>query len=172
MNKIKQWGAVLLAGLAFGAQAEVAEQSDSHFVVKHSFSSPKSAEHVYKHFLQINRWWEPDHTFSGKAENLHIDLKKHRCFCETMPKGGFVRHMEIVHVQPENRVVMTGGLGPLQDQAVNGAMIWTFEETDKGTKVNLEYRVNGFIVGGMGKWPAAVDFVLGTQIKRLEGLTR
>lgn len=159
---------VLMASLS--ANAEVTEQSENHFIVKHQLTSNKSLEHVYQQFSAVSQWWESDHTFSGKAENLYFDFAKERCFCERMPDNGFVRHLEVIHVQPRKRVVFSGGLGPLQDQTVNGKMIWSFEQTDKGVKVDIEYRVYGKIVDGMGKWPGAVDFVLGTQVKRLKAL--
>ena len=161
----------LLLGLAsFAAQAELAEHSEQHFIIKHQFNSKKPLAEVYRQFKQVNKWWEAGHTFSGKAENLYFDFDQQRCYCEKLDNGGFIRHLAVIHVQPQKKVVFSGGLGPLQDQPVNGKMIWSFTESDKGVEVTVEYRVYGMIVGGMGEWPKAVDFVIGTQVKRLAEL--
>jgi hypothetical protein len=81
-----------------------------------------------------------------------------------MPEAGFVRHLGLIYLQPQKRLVFEGGLGPLQDQPVNGNLIWTLSTIDKGTEVTLEYRVFVRIVGGMAKWPAAVDFVFADPV--------
>lgn len=171
---MKLWSCFVLACVMsiFGAKvnAKVTEQGANHFVVKHQFASKQSASEVYNMFTQVNKWWEPDHSFEGKAENLYFDFDKQRCYCESVSNGGFVEHLAVIHVQPMKKVVFSGGLGPLQDHAVSGKLIWTFTPEDTGTKVELEYRVYGHITGGMGEWPQAVDFVLGTQIKRLAKL--
>ena len=73
---------------------------------------------------------------------------------------------------PQSKVVFSGGLGPLQDQAVSGKLIWSFKQQDDKVVVEVEYRVFGYIEGGMGKWPQAVDFVLGTQVNRLAQLVQ
>ena len=168
---------LLLANLVLIAmptmlQAKIASQSEQHFVVSHKFESKKSVETVYKTFTNVSSWWEASHTFDGKAENLYFDFDQQRCFCEKVANGGFVQHLAAIHVQPMKKVVFSGGLGPLQDQAVSGKLLWTFEQTDNGVKVNVEYRVYGMIVDGMGKWPEAVDFVLGTQVKKLASLLK
>lgn len=162
--------AVVLALMASIAQAKVSSESTEHFIVNHQLVSSKSLAEVYGQFIAVDKWWEADHSFSGKADNLYFDFNSHRCFCEKLNKGGFVRHLAVVYVEPHKKVVFSGGLGPLLDQAVNGKMIWTFNQTEQGVEVKLEYRVYGMIVGGMGEWPKAVDFVLGTQMKRLKAL--
>ena len=44
------------------------------------------------------------------------------CWCEKLPNGGGVRHMQVVNVMPGKMLVMTGGLGPLQSMAATGSM--------------------------------------------------
>ncbi len=148
--------------------AEITEQSEHSFVVKQQFISDKEPALIFAAFKQVQQWWEADHSFGGKAEMLYFDFAKERCFCEKLPDGGFVRHLEVIHMQPNKRVVFSGGLGPLQDQPVVGKLIWQFEVLEQGVEVSAEYRVYGQIIGGMGKWPGAVDFVLGAQVKRLQ----
>lgn len=170
LTQLTRWlmTAVLLTG--FGAQAQVNEQSEHHFVIKHQFVSQTKLEKLYHQFAHVQWWWEASHSLSGDAENLYFSFGKDKCFCEKMKGRGFVEHLKVIHYQPEKRIVFSGGLGPLQDQPVNGRLIFTFDETDKGVLVKLEYRVAGTIIGGMKTWPAAVDRVLGAQLKNLEKL--
>ncbi|MCJ8270303.1 MAG: hypothetical protein MJK04_12985 [Psychrosphaera sp.] len=95
----------LLLGLAsFAAQAELAEHSEQHFIIKHQFNSKKPLAEVYRQFKQVNKWWEAGHTFSGKAENLYFDFDQQRCYCEKLDNGGFIRHLAVIHVQPQKKV--------------------------------------------------------------------
>lgn len=150
--------------------AKVDTQSNQHFVVKHEFTVEKPLMSVFQKFKQVDKWWEGDHSFSGDASNLYFDFDKARCFCEQMPNGGFVEHLQVIHVEEMKKVVFSGGLGPLQEHPVNGKLIWQFEAQDNLVKVSVEYRVFGFVVGGMEQWPKAVDFVIGVQVKRLKAM--
>ena len=150
--------------------AKVDSQSKQHFVIKQELVVKKPLSAVFQQFKQVDKWWEGDHSVSGDATNLYFDFDKGRCFCEQMPNGGFIEHLQVIHVVEQKKVVFSGGLGPLQDHPVNGKLIWLFEEQDGQVKVSVEYRVHGFVVGGMEKWPEAVDYVLGVQVKRLKTL--
>lgn len=175
--------------------AKIDNQGKQHFVVKHEFMVEQSLNVVFERFKQVSKWWEGEHSFSGNAANLYFDFDKERCFCEKMPNGGFVEHLQVIHVSDQKKVVFSGGLGPLQEHAVSGKLIWRFTEHEKAVqdnaehgnakqgnteqesakqsnqvKVSVEYRVFGHVVGGMEQWPKAVDFVLGVQVKRLKGL--
>lgn len=159
-----------LVFLAMPTFAKVDNQSEQHFVIKHEFTVDIPVTKVFQKFKQVELWWEGSHSFTGDASNLYFDFDKQRCYCEQIPTGGFVEHLSVIHVTDNQKVVFSGGLGPLQDHPVSGKLIWQFEQQDNKTKVSLEYRVFGFIVGGMDKWPSAVDYVLGVQVKRLEQL--
>ena len=170
MKKLKWLLLATLTVCGWSANAEITDQSTQHFVVAEQFKSNKSLAEVYRQFTQVSQWWEADHSFLGNADNLFFDFDKQRCFCEKVDGGGFIQHLEVIHVRPQKQVVFNGGLGPLQDQPVIGKMIWTFELVDKAVLVKVEYRVFGMIIGGMGQWPKAVDFVVTTQVKRLKAL--
>ena len=161
---------VCLALMTLPALAKIDSQSEQHFVVKHEFSVDTPVTQVFQKFRQVDKWWEGDHSFTGDASNLYFDFDKQRCFCEQVPNGGFVEHLRVIHVMDNQKVVFSGGLGPLQEHPVSGKLIWQFEQQDGKTKISLEYRVFGFIVGGMDKWPSAVDYVLSVQVKRLQEL--
>jgi hypothetical protein len=59
----------------------------------------------------------PSHTFSGNAHNLSIEEKAMGCFCEKLPDGGGVSHMEVVYFAPGKTLRLSGALGPLNTWA-------------------------------------------------------
>ena len=63
------------------------------------------------------QWWSKDHTYSGDAARMSLQLRPGGCFCETLDGGGGIEHMRVTFVQPGERVVLTGSLGPLLYEA-------------------------------------------------------
>jgi hypothetical protein len=47
-------------------------------------------------------------------------------------------------------------------------MTFNLSPADGGTKLELTYTVTGYFPDGAGKWPVAVDGVLGEQITRFK----
>ena len=62
---------------------------------------------------------------------------------------------------------MRGGLGPLQSLGVEGSQSWTLAPADGGTRLELTYRVGGYLAEGLDGWAPAVDSVLAQQLERL-----
>lgn len=171
---------VLLAGTAAPASAEVVAVSDSHFIVKHSVTAPADRTAVWKALIAPARWWNKDHTWSGNADNLYLDAQATGCFCEKLPRPadapadqrmGSVEHLHVVYADPQAGLLrMTGGLGPLQGEAMGGIMTIRLVTVDGGTRIDVEYAVNGlFRIKGESIAPA-VDQVLGEQFGRLAAL--
>jgi hypothetical protein len=75
--------------------------------------------------------------------------------------------MEVVNAMPGKALVMLGGLGPLQSLATAGSLTVAFSAAEGGTKLEATYAVNGYVAGGMAKWAAPVDGVIGEQMTRL-----
>ena len=72
--------------------------------------------------------------------------------------------MEIVYLDPGKLLRMTGGLGPPQALAVNGAMTVQFAKfDDQSTKVDVTYAVGGYMDKGLDKIASSVDAVLREQ---------
>jgi hypothetical protein len=157
--------AVALA-LASGAEAKVTSQSASGFSVTYSADVPSEPKAAYDAFLKIGSWWSSDHSFSGDAKNLSIETRNGGCWCEKLPDGGFVRHMEVTHVAPGNALVFAGGLGPLHFMGVAGTMLVSFKKVDKGTTVTLSYSVGGYDEKGFEALSNGVDKVLSEQFQR------
>ncbi|MEM7781883.1 MAG: ATPase [Planctomycetota bacterium] len=113
------------------------------------------------------KWWDGSHSYSGKAENLSLDLKKMAMF-EELPDGGFVRHLEIIYFQPGKAIRLSGGLGPLQPMGVNGSLTISLKKIETGTQIDLQYNVSGAAKLSLDKLAGPVQFVLTNQLKRLK----
>jgi hypothetical protein len=117
-------GVLLLSFAAAVPRAEVVDSSASGFTVKITQHVGAPVAKTYATALAVGTWWQSSHTYSGSAANLTIDPKAGGCWCETLPDGGSVQHMQVVLVIPNQIVRFTGGLGPLQTMAAAGAMQW------------------------------------------------
>jgi uncharacterized protein YndB with AHSA1/START domain len=148
------------------AAAEVVGSNDNGFELRQTveLSSPPRA--AFDAFTQIARWWDDDHTYSGKSANLSLSLRAGGCFCEALPRGGGVEHMRIAYLAPGEQLVMTGSLGPLLYEATSGVMAVKVERTGRGSRLTLNYKVAGFANGGAAKLAPLVDRVLAGQLER------
>jgi hypothetical protein len=62
----------------------------------------------------------------------------------------------------------TGGLGPLQDEAVAGTLTWRLKAVPGGTEVTQTYQVAGHARAGLEKLAPIVDGVLAEQLSGLQ----
>jgi hypothetical protein len=150
--------------------ADVVDSSASGFTVKHTINIQGSPQDVYAKIFKIGDWWSSAHTFSQDSHNLSLEEKVGGCFCEKLPTGGGVKHMEVVYMAPAKSVVLHGTLGPLQAVAAAGSMQIQLSAADGGTKVEVSYAVSGYLAAGMNTWAAPVDGVLNLQFMRLKSL--
>ncbi|MBU2970456.1 SRPBCC domain-containing protein [Pseudoalteromonas sp. C2R02] len=163
MNKLL----ILLFFFSSSLFAEVI-QKDKHgfkIIIKKTVNVSSSA--TYKQFLNISQWWNKDHTWFGKSENLTLEPKAGGCFCEKS-KGREVLHMTVSYVDPNTELRMIGGLGPLQIMGVQGGMSWKFSAiTQTKTEIIHTYQVVGFMPEGLDKLAAVVDKVQSSQVDSL-----
>jgi hypothetical protein len=160
---------VALIAILIGApsSAEVVSASSSGFEVRESVPLVVAPDVVWSSFANISEWWDPEHTYSGKSENLSLSLQPGGCFCERFPKGGGIEHMRVAYIEPGKHVVLTGALGPLLYEATIGVMDVQVKPVAGGAQLTLDYKVAGFANGGANKLAAAVDGVLAQQMTRL-----
>lgn len=145
------------------------DSSAGGFTVKTTLTIQAAPAVVYERLVHnVGEWWSSAHTFSGDAHNLSIKDQAMGCFCETLPDGGAVRHMEVINAAPGKRLVMSGALGPLQSMAVTGSMQIRLSPADGGTKLEVTYAVGGYVPAGLSTWAAPVDGVLAEQFTRLK----
>ncbi len=167
----------LIALCAVPASAEVTEVRDSGFIVKLSAEAQASKSETWKTLIAPARWWSSEHTYSGDAGNLWLDAQATGCFCEKLPRPkdapetqriGSIEHMHVVYADPQSGVLrMSGGLGPLQQDAGNGTLTVTLKQANEVTRIDWVYAVSGLIVLKPEEIAPLVDQVLREQIERL-----
>ena len=149
------------------ANAAVVETSATSLQVRHTFTVAAKPEKVWQSLLHVEKWWSSGHTFSGSASNLRLEAKPGGCFCETLPDGGGVLHMTVVHVRPNAQLTLAGALGPLQTSGATGAMTFEIAPAATGSTVTFVYNIGGYFKGGLNSISAPVDMVLIEQLERL-----
>ena len=168
MRKSYVWASVaLFLTWTQTVYAEVLAAGDHGFqikVVRTVKAGVNQVDHAIIH--EVADWWDPAHTFSKDAKNLSMDLANRR-FHEALPNNGFVTHMEIAHYRPSDTIRLTGGLGPLQEMGVQGALTMRLKANQDATVVTLTYNVTGFSPDGLAKLAPVVDGVLTAQLDRL-----
>lgn len=161
---------ILLISALFSATPAAAEvvSADAHgFEVRHSINLVVPQAQAFRSFSQIQNWWSKDHSFSGNAANLSLDMRPGGCFCERLDNGGGVEFMRVAFLQPGERVVLRGTLGPMLFEASDGVMDVQVGRVAGGSKIVLTYRASGFDKGNGADLAPLVDQVLGEQMKRL-----
>ena len=127
----------------------------------------RASAEAYAALGDVGAWWSGAHSYSGDAANMRIELWAGGCFCETLPDGGTVEHMRVIQALPGRVLRMSGGLGPLQEEAVAGTLTWTLRAVPGGTEIVSRYLVSGHVRGDTGAYAAPVDAVLREQFERL-----
>jgi hypothetical protein len=159
---------VLLVLLASApAQAEIKASSPSGFEVERKAFVLATPEAVFAQIGRVAEWWDPVHSYSGKAAGLRLELRAGGCFCENIGPGASVEHMRVIYADPKVGIRLSGALGPLQKEAVTGTLSWSFKELGSGTEVTQNYIVTGFARGGIQSFAVPVDKVLSEQFDRL-----
>jgi hypothetical protein len=167
MNKLIAVAAAL--ALAPAAEAEVKSATDAGFETETKVVVSATPAETYAALSRIGDWWNPEHSYSGKAANLRLEARAGGCFCEVTDGGGTIEHMRVVYAQPGQTLRLQGGLGPLQAEAASGTLTWSLKAVEGGTEVTQSYVVGGYVRGGATKLAAIVDKVLAEQITRLKG---
>jgi hypothetical protein len=152
--------------VASPVSAAVLNASDHGFEIQQSVNLVVPQADAFAAFGQIGQWWSNEHTYSGDAKRMSLQLRPGGCFCEPLDGGGGIEHMRVAYLQPGERVVLTGSLGPLLYEATSGVMDVKVERIAGGSRVTMNYRVAGFANGGAEKLAPLVDQVLAEQMKR------
>lgn len=151
-----------------GAKADVADSSAGGFTIKVTVTIHAAPADVYHKLINVGDWWSSNHTFSHDAHNLSIEEKPMGCFCEKLPGGGFVRHMEVIYAEPGKTLRMSGAIGPLQAFAASGAMTISLSPAPEGTTMLLIYTLGGYAPQGLAGIAPVVDTVLTEQVTRFK----
>ena len=123
--------------LASPASAAVIAADDHGFEVQNSVNLVVPQDQAFAAFGQVGQWWNNEHTYSGDAKRMSLQMRAGGCFCEPLENGGGIEHMRVTYVQPGERIVMTGSLGPLLFEATAGVMDVKVERIAGGSKVTM-----------------------------------
>ncbi|GAB3032474.1 SRPBCC family protein [Oleiagrimonas citrea] len=166
MKNILVLACLLTPIFAIPARADVVQHAADGFHVHVQVDVAHAPKRVYADLLRIDRWWSSSHTFSGKAQNLSLQARAGGCFCEHW-NGGSVEHARVIAALPGHALVLEGALGPLQTMAVEGVLRFALTPHDGGTRVEVDYRVNGSSLSQLSDVAPAVDRVITEQVTRL-----
>jgi len=160
--------------LAFSAtqptRAEVRNPAADGFVSLHSLEIAASPARTWAALGSIGRWWNSAHTWSGDARNLRLKTEAGECFCERW-KDGSVEHGRVLMARRDTLLRLHALLGPVQAMAVNATLTFTLKPMEEGTRLEVEYRVNGSSASGLDTLAPAIDRVIGEQAGRLKRFT-
>ncbi len=150
------------------ALADVVSSGPSGFLVHFEFVSHRDPAATWQRLVRPQDWWSKEHTYSQDAANLSLTLAPGGCWCEQLPGGGFVRHMEVVYAAPGKGLRLLGGLGPLQKMGASGALSFALKPSgEHDTTVVVDYAVTGYAAGGFTEIAGAVNDVLAEALKHL-----
>ncbi len=161
-------GWCLLAMTSGVAHAETSEVSSSGFTVTHSMVVDSDPAKVWIAFTQLPRWWNSAHTWSGQASNMSLDAQAGGCWCERWGDASSAMHGRVLMALPGSALRLQAWLGPLQEMPVSGVLTFGTARRDGATRLRVTYRVSGAAEAGLDKLAAAVDAVLGEQVRRLK----
>jgi uncharacterized protein YndB with AHSA1/START domain len=155
--------------LGAAAPAEVTQSSAAGFEISQTVTANAPIAQVWETLRAPQRWWDKEHTYSGDSANLYLDSQATGCFCERLPGKGSIEHAHIVYIQPPRMMRLTGGLGPLQAEAVNATLTFKLDpEGTNATRITMTYVVGGYVRAGADTLAPKVDEVLATQMVNLK----
>jgi len=163
-------GAAMMVSPAPSARADTIAVTPSAFVSSFRDDVKATPDAVWKAVLQLPRWWSGQHTYSGQAANLSLDVQAGGCWCERASDGLSVQHGTVVMVQPGRAIRVFANLGPLQDLPVHGVLTIATAAQEGKTVLRMTYRVAGDASAALDQLAPAVDQVMGTQFRRLKAL--
>lgn len=175
MNRIRTrilTALLLAAALPTAVHARVLDRAADGFTLENVETVPVDADTAWRGLVeQVGRWWPADHTWFGDAAALSIDARAGGCFCE-IDGARQAAHMQIGYADPGRLLRMLGGLGPLQGMGLHGALDWSFEAVEGGTRITLRYRVGGYTPDDVGAFANVVDRVQAQQLGALAAFLR
>ncbi|MEP7302952.1 MAG: hypothetical protein ABI699_15675 [Caldimonas sp.] len=160
------FAALLALASAGPAAAAPSEVSAAGFLVSLRYEVKAAPGRLWQALGEVDRWWNPSHTWSGSSANLSLSREAPGCFCERW-EAGSVEHGRVIHAARDSLLRVQGALGPLQALAVDGVLSFAIAEKEGKTILQVSYRVSGNDAAGLQQYAAAVDGVIAEQARRL-----
>ena len=152
--------------VATPAAAEVLGASPNGFEIRESVQLVIPPDQAFDAFEQVGSWWNPAHTYSGKAANMRVALSLGACLCERFEDRrrdrAFARRLcRAEQARDPDRVAraaaVRGDVGRHgSDRRADRRRVARNDELSRG----------GFYKGGADKLAPLVDQVLADQMKR------
>lgn len=158
-----------IAASIFGpcaATADVLEASPERYVLRQEATSTMAPDVLWDRLVKPASWWHPDHTYSGDAANLSLDLQAGGQWREDWADGSVV-HGRVLLVQNGSVLRLDAPFGPLQDIAVTVVWTITIAPDGDGSRVVFDEIANGTAGANLDALAPAVDFVKTEAIRRL-----
>jgi hypothetical protein len=149
------------------AHAEVLTSGPDHFTIQHKQDVAVSRAKLWAALISWDRWWSPQHSFSGRAPKL--EAKANGGLTEIWPNGG-VLHATVTNIQPPKLLRMNGAFGPLQSMPVTAILDIRLEEAGQNSRVILTYTVGGPASAKLDQLAKPVDSVWAEGVSRLARL--
>jgi len=145
---------------------EVIEAGDSHYRLSHTAVSTTAPEELWDRLLQPALWWNPAHSYSGKADNLQLDARAGGLWREDW-EGGSVSHGRVLQVIEGQLLRLEAPFGPLQ--GIGAYVIWTIriEPDGSGSRILFDEVAFAPPQSSLDAIARAVDAVKGEAIARL-----
>jgi hypothetical protein len=153
---------VIFSALTGLAHAESPEKYNNRFLVDFTLSHHQSAIELSECFSRIGSWWPSDHTWSGDASNMEIDLREGGLFRELV-EGKWVTHLTVKAVDLPASVELYGGLGPLSAMGATGPMTINFSDDE----LKVRYLVTAEPMTDLSGIDPAVQQVMRMQFQSL-----
>jgi hypothetical protein len=167
MRRVVGTSIILLTFAIDPLRAEVRGSAPDSMLIVHAATVRATPAAVYRALGRVGSWWSDQHTWSGAARNMTLELRAGGCFCEGWA-GGTVEHGHVILAQTDQVLRLNAALGPLQELAIAGVLSFTVTGPgDGGTRLEVTYRVSGDATHGLDKLSALVDTVIGEQVARL-----
>lgn len=152
--------------LPAAAPAEVVSASDTHYTLRHEAESDLSPGRLWQRLIEPASWWHPDHTYSGKSENLSLRASAGGLWREDWD-GGSVSHGRVLLVRHGKLLRLEAPFGPLQEQGVHAIWTITVSAREGGSTVVFDEVANGPPTASLREMARAVDGVKAEAIRRL-----
>ena len=145
-----------LALFAAPAAAEVVQRSADSFTLRYEVGAEIDPADIPGAMVDVGRWWDSAHTYSGDVANITVDLTPGGCWCERLADGSAFEHARVVMVTAD-RLVFEAPFGPLKGRATSAVLTVTWPAANRGWTPTWTMTVEG---PGVGVMADGVDGVM------------
>ena len=157
---------LLLATIASSAQTAVIKSAPDGFVSDSSAVIGVKPARMWRALTNWSNWWDKAHSYSGKAEAIHLDPRGGGLLLERWDKNS-VKHAVVLSAVAPSSLRMSGGFGQLQALPVNAILEFSLRGEGSGSRLTMTYRVAGTAANNLDTLAVPVDSVMSEGFSRL-----